>query len=216
MTGSKKQTEMYTDMIRMSVAFSFMYKLFSELPEEEFIEELAGSAELFDEWPLMESEESNEGVALIKSSIENKESYEAIRHNFNKLFIGPGHLYAAPWESVYLERDGTMFGKATLDVRGYYKKYGLKIHNLHKEPDDHVAYECAFVNFLCMQYTEAVDKGEDPSEYVEVLKSFLDEHLLVWSGNFVEQVTTNSTTDFYKGAGKLLEGALKESREILG
>lgn len=189
-------------------AFSFFNKVLLDAPEKEYIKAVKESAALFDEWCFQKSTESLAGLAMLKNYLKNykDEDFEELLDNFNKLFIGPGHLFAPPWESVYKEQDHTIFGESTLQVRARYRKFGLEINNLNKEPDDHIAFECAYLNYLC---AAAAASGDAPEK--EEIISFLTAHPATWVDEFTEKMTENSATDFYRGIANMLRGAVKEA-----
>ncbi|MCD8554760.1 molecular chaperone TorD family protein [Seleniivibrio sp.] len=190
-------------------AFSFFNKILLDAPEREYINTVKENAALFDEWCFSDSEESKTGLELLKNYLKNykDEDFTELLGNFNRLFIGPGHLFAPPWESVYKEQDKTIFGEATLKVRGRYRKFGLEINNLNREPDDHIAFECAYLNYLCAASAAAEDSTVEKEEII----SFLKEHPSTWVEEFTDNMIENSVTDFYKGIAQMLRGAIKEA-----
>jgi TorA maturation chaperone TorD len=216
----KCQNELVKDkLLDIMVVSSFFNKIYMDMPEEEFMEALKENADLFNEWGLQESKNSQTGLDLIKTFIEKYEAsdYEEVKNNFNKLFIGPGHLFAPPWESVYREEDHTIFGEATLQVRQLYRKNGLDINNLNKEPDDHIGYECAYINFLCASAAAAYEENDSEKyeKYIEDLKEFFNDHFSVWVNKFADNVIEHSDSKYYKGSGYLLKGAAEELSNIL-
>jgi len=190
-------------------AFSFFNKVLLDAPEKEYMEGFKDSVGLLDEWPFSASAESKTGLELLKNYLKKytESDLQQLKDNFNKLFIGPGHLFAPPWESVYKEQDRTIFGEATLTVRNRYRQFGLEIHNLHKEPDDHMAYECAYLNFLCA----AAAADETAEDVRKEIAEFIKDHPATWVDEFTEKIIDNSTTDFYKGVAFMLKGSLKEA-----
>ena len=51
---------------------------------------------------------------------------DELRYEFNRLFVGPRHPKAEPYESVYFYYK-KMFCEKTIQVRGFYKSSGLKL-----------------------------------------------------------------------------------------
>lgn len=192
-------------------AFSFFNKVLLDAPDKAYLEGIKANLNLFDEWPFSSSEDSVKGLKLIKEFMShyNEEVFPIVLDNFNKLFIGPGHLFAPPWESVYKEEDHTIFGEATLQVRRRYKKYGVEINNMHKEPDDHMGYECACLNVLLAEAASA----EDDSEMRAEIADFIQTHPLSWVTEFTDLMIKNSVTDYYKGIAYLLRGIFKEAAD---
>lgn len=193
-------------------AFSFFNKVLLDAPEKEYMNGVKENLELFNDWPFSSSEDSVKGLKLIKDFMEkySEEVFPVVLDNFNKLFIGPGHLFAPPWESVYKEDDHTIFGESTLQVRKRYKKQGIEINNMHREPDDHMGYECAYLNVLLAEAASVDDNTELKAEIVD----FIQTHPMSWVNEFTEKMIDNSVTDFYKGIAYMLRGSFKETLEL--
>jgi len=193
-------------------AFSFFNKVLLDAPEKEYMNAVKDNLNLFDEWIFSKSSDSAEGLELIKSYMADysDDDFPAVLENFNKLFIGPGHLFAPPWESVYKEKDKTIFGEATLEVRKRYRAGGIEINKLNKEPDDHIAYECAYLNVLLAKAASTDDNEEIRAEIADFIKT----HPLSWVDEFTELMIENSVTDFYKGIAYLLRGTFQEASDM--
>jgi TorA maturation chaperone TorD len=99
-----------------------------------------------------------------------------------------------------------MFERQTLEVRDYYKKAGLEIPRLHKEPDDHIGYELLFASFLC---------GQESTSAQDTLILFLKDHLLQWAHLFARRVWEHSTSDYFKGNALLAIGSLESLGQAL-
>lgn len=192
-------------------AFSFFNKVLLDTPEKAYLKDVKDNLSLFSEWPFASNEDSVKGLKLIKEFMEgySEDVFPVILDNFNKLFIGPGHLFAPPWESVYKEEDRTIFGESTLQVRRRYKKYGLEINALHKEPDDHIGFECAYLNVLLAEAASAEDDSELRTEIVD----FIQTHPMSWVEEFTDLMIKHSVTDYYKGIAYMLRGSFTEAAD---
>jgi hypothetical protein len=51
---------------------------------------------------------------------------DALVSDYNHLFVGPAKLLAAPWESVYVDRERMLFQRTTLEVKSWYERFGLE------------------------------------------------------------------------------------------
>lgn len=122
----------------------------------------------------------------------------------SRLFVGPGHLLAPPWASVYLDT-GTMYGPSTLKVADTYKRFGLTVPNPGTEPDDHIAFEMAFVAALYQKVQSEVEAGDfaDAAENTEALSKFVNDHLSVWLTPFLSRIEEHAETEFYCGLAKV-------------
>lgn len=118
---------------------------------------------------------------------------------FNKLFVGPGHLVAPPWESVYSSEDGLLFQRETLDVRGFYRRSGLAVPEQGRQADDHIAFELDYM------FHEAV---RDDAESLDAQRRFVNAHLLAWVPLFVERMR-GAGSGFYAAVGGALLAFLK-------
>jgi TorA maturation chaperone TorD len=209
----------YENLMGINIAHSFFNKVFNGLPSADFIESLREGRYFDGEWFFEKSLESVTGIEYIKKYIAcfSEKRMDELKDNYYKLFIGPGQLLAPPWESVYTEQDKTLFGKSTLEVRQHYRKNGLRINNINKEPDDHISHECAYMNYLSGSAAKALEK-EDISvceRFIEEMRLFYGLHLHKWAFRFAEQVIAGSDTGFYCGVGYLLKGTVRETSDIL-
>jgi TorA maturation chaperone TorD len=137
--------------------------------------------------------------------------------DYTRLFIGAGKVLAPPWESVYFSKERLVFQEQTLQVRNWYRRFGLQAENYQKEPDDHLALELAFVTHLAQCALKALREYDEPTfqEMMEAQCRFLSEHLLKWAPLCCSLVIENAKTDFYRGIGFLTKGALLEMASIL-
>jgi TorA maturation chaperone TorD len=136
------------------LCLDYLGQIFLEPPQSSFIDRIAAE-DLYKDWPLPAVEETAtyKGLQLLLDFSRRWRSapIDDLTQEYTRLFIGLERTLAPPYESVYLSRDHIMFERQTLEVRDYYKKAGLEIPRLHKEPDDHIGYELLFASFLCGQ-----------------------------------------------------------------
>jgi TorA maturation chaperone TorD len=140
-------------------------------------------------------------------------AFEDLQRDYTRLFIGPGKVIVPPWESVYFDDDRLVFQEETLEVREWYRRFGLEAEHLHREPDDHIGLELAFLVYLAQLGTAKLEDGGQQANFEQILQSqkeFLSEHLLRWAPAFCEQVCDEANTLFYRGAALLTCGALTE------
>ena len=206
----------WTDILTAEVlAFGFINKVFYEKPADEFINTLI-TEKLFAQWPMQADDEFTiTGLNILQafSASWEEAGLDDLKKDYQQLFIGPEHLPAPPWESVYLSIDNLVFERQTLAVRQFYARYGLQIANLYKEPDDHFGLEMAFMAHLCTLGLEAIHKGELEAleTHLGVQRDFLEEHLLLWAPDFLNRVIEHAQTDYYRGVAYLALGCLVEA-----
>lgn len=101
-------------------------------------------------------------------------------------FIGPQHLIAPPWGSVYLDQECIVFGESTLELRHFLQQCQLQLESNRNEPEDHFGLLLlAFVIFL---------QNED----LHHAKQLLTEHLLPWGLHYLKLLIQYSEHPFIK------------------
>jgi TorA maturation chaperone TorD len=144
-------------------------------------------------------------------------AFDDLQRDYTRLFIGPGKIIVPPWESVYFNEERMIFQEQTLEVRGWYRRFGLEVEHLHREPDDHIGLELAFLVHLAQLGTAKLEEGGQRANLEQILqaqKDFLSEHLLRWGPTFCDQVRDKADTLFYRGAALLTRGALTELTQL--
>ncbi|KAB1187250.1 MULTISPECIES: molecular chaperone [Haloferax] len=116
--------------------------------------------------------------------------FHDLRTEYTRLFVGPAGPPCPPYESVYRDGDdpdelGPVNGPATTAVVRWYQEFGVQPAPDHPDLPDHIATELEFVAYLA-------EEGLD-----ERLDQFLDEHLTVWTDEFLSQVENEARDEFY-------------------
>jgi TorA maturation chaperone TorD len=143
--------------------------------------------------------------------------FEQIQSDYTRLFIGPGKVLAPPWESVYFNEERMTFQKQTLDVRHWYRRFGIEIEKLHQEPDDHIGLELLFMAQLASLCLDALNEHDTIRfEEVEAAQGdFLNYHLGIWALSWCKLVQKHAETDFYPGLAYLTYGGLTALADVL-
>ena len=142
---------------------------------------------------------------------------DKIKSEYVYLMLGPGKLPAPPWESVYVNKARVIFQESTLKVREAYLEYDLLPAEYPHVADDHLAIELDFMSRLGEMGQESFDKG-DMQQLRKILssqKAFLDNHLLVWIGDFAELIQSSKTNHFYPQMALLTKALLFADRDVL-
>jgi putative dimethyl sulfoxide reductase chaperone len=175
--------------------------------------------ENYDELPFASEQSSSiAGSKLLqKWCIDNKEKsfdtiFNELSSDYMKLFIGPEKVLAPPWESVYFNDERNIFQEQTLQVRQWYRQFGLEPEKLHSEPDDHVGLEFAFLAHLAQLALQALEADDTAAfdQYLDAQRRFLLEHPLQWVPLWATLVTENARTDFWRGVALLARGVTLE------
>lgn len=219
-TVSGENDDLAASLTAEALVFSFLNKVFYEKPTAEFINTQKSEA-LFEHWPLeIDDEFTAAGLNFMRafSAGWSEEMLDMLRHDYRRLFVGPGHLPAPPWESVYLSIEGLVYEEQTMAVRQFYARYDLQSPKRYTEPDDHFGLEMAFMAHLCMLGLEAVRKSdsESLSDHLKAQRDFLEEHLLLWAPTFLGRVIDHARTEYYRGAAHLALGSINYTAQRLG
>ena len=203
-----------------ALAYHFLGRCFYEPPRAEWLAAFAEDR-LFEAWPFSSSDDRTAaGLALLTAFCRrwDPEQLDALPWDFNRLFVGPGEMLAAPWESVYRSKTKLTFQEPTLQVRELYEQFGVQAPAVHREPDDHLGLELAFVatlSDLAARAAAAGDVAQLPRCF-EAQRDFLQDHLLVWAPACLALVEKHAETDYYRGAALLALGSLAESARLCG
>lgn len=156
-------------------------------------------------------------IENMRIEIETATSFEALKVDFSKLFIGPYTLFAAPYGSVYLEDGRHVMGKSTLDVRKRYIEAGLDMARDFKAPPDHITAELEFMYYLMFKEIEALTRSEAEKAMDSIRKqqAFLKDHLMRWVPTFVGNIIEHAETRFYQYLAKTTEIFLEKNYLLL-
>ena len=107
-----------------------------------------------------EEASADEAAARLVESPAFAEAVAELRREWLRLFVGLGTPEASCLESFYVEPNSHMFGKNVIAVREAYRRHGLEIERLHREPDDHLGLMLGFLSRLMAEEREAVEAGD--------------------------------------------------------
>ena len=203
-----------------ALAYRFLGRCFHEPPSADWMAALARDRP-FRSWPFPSPEaDTAAGLDLLAAFCENwnPATLRTLTWDFTRLFVGPGEMRAAPWESVYRSKTKLTFQEPTLQVRALYERFGFESPTVHREPDDHLALELDFLAAMSVLATEAARGGdaERLSTCFETQRALLQDHLLAWAPRCLGRVVEHAETDYYRGAARLALGSLAESARLCG
>lgn len=171
-----------------------------------FREDISNNAELINairsldenEWPieLEDRDELTEAFNLLYIGLE-ADKLTSLHEEYNRLFIGPFALPCPPWGSVYLDKDGVIFGISTLDLRDWMRANGVSLDLKMNEPEDHIGLMLAMIS-------ELADDGRE-----ELLTELLEKHFLTWVYTYLERLEASSEHEFYTGLARLATATIK-------
>lgn len=215
---NKQQVELYEALMGEVLVFNLLSRIFYQEPDREWIQSTI-EQDVFSDAPFASNQpEMQTGLKVIQDWIAQNEgslsgdAFGSLQSDYTKLFLGPGKLLAAPWESVYLSEERLTFQESTLQVRNWYRRFGLVSERLYAEPDDHIGLELSFLAHLALQAVHEFEGNNEAGaqSLLEAQKNFLNEHLLVWAGEWCALVVRHASSPFFQGAARLVRGALAE------
>lgn len=154
------------------------------------------------------SPELSANINKFKSLIASIESPEDLQVEYSRLFVGPFHLPAPPYESVYREESkGWLMGDSTIAVLQKYTDAGISVSEDFKDLPDHIMVELEFMSYLCeKEYWCWLEKNRDGGvkHYLEKQGEFLERHLNTWVPLFSKNIIEAGGHDLYMTSALLL------------
>jgi TorA maturation chaperone TorD len=190
-------------------ACTFLSRLFLE-PANQSLVSLLGEGTVLADWPLAADEETTVGLQGLRAGSTTPLDVLVVDHR--DLFEGPDHVLACPYESVYLSEEHLTFEQQTMQVRAFYRQFGVQAPSVNTEPDDHIGLELSFISHLCVLGLDAIESGDADAETAMIasIGDFLDQHLLRWVDDCLDSVVEHSTTEFYRGLGHLTRATVRQ------
>lgn len=164
-------------------------------------------------WPLGGTRATDALLDLKKAACAHDERY--LGRQYRELFVGPNHLAAPPWGSVYMDRECVMFGETTAMLRDWMRHNGVRWVASESTPVDHIGYLLALLAWLCRERPELVDE-------------FLQQHLLTWADHYLTELERAADeasdgendyapgTGFYAALARLTRATLAAIRSMHG
>ncbi|TDQ59579.1 TorA maturation chaperone TorD [Mesocricetibacter intestinalis] len=148
-----------------------------------------------EDWHILTVSEEIQGLIRKGLSRDLDEAYQY-------LFIGPNALPAPPWGSVYLDREGVIFGDSLLELRTFLKWHKITFSLDLNEPEDHFGLMLMLAAYLA-------------ENHPPLLNEFLAQHLLTWSGRYLQLLAEQTDYPFYQALSLLAQQTLQRWQEKL-
>jgi len=216
MTEDRKREELTEILIGEMLIFGLLGRVIYSQPDRKFLQSLIDE-DVFSEAPFgSDHADIVNGLGLLsnwcaanRSGI-TPETIVDLQAEYTRIFVGTERVLAPFWESVYFSEGRMVFQEQTMQVRKWYRSYGLEPEKLNAEPDDHIGLEMGFVSHLARLGLQALDEEDDVKleELLAAQRQFMSEHLLRWGPEWCSLVEKNAKTDFYRGLARLTLGAL--------
>jgi DMSO reductase family type II enzyme chaperone len=147
---------------------------------------------------LLDEKNFDDCLRTIKQTISGIEEGEpmAMAREYTRLFINAfPYEIAPPYGSIYLEKDGFVYSKTTLELLRFYHEIGFTLKEDLKDLPDHIAHELEFMGILAGEESQA--SGNERIKLEEIQMDFLSRFILPWVPTFCEKVVEHSRYPFY-------------------
>ena len=190
---------MNAELANTSSCAMLLGTLLMQSPKSGAIAEVARSLcemDLVGEWPFGSRGELAEVADLLKKA--RALSPAELDREFHRLFVGPQHLDAPPWGSVYLDSEAVVFGDSCVALTRWMRANGIALHEgPSREPADHIGRMLVLLGWICENDSSLVD-------------DYLRLHLLTWAPRYFERLETAAEGPFYRALAKLAALTLED------
>lgn len=152
------------------------------------------------DWPFGEESDRVRAAALLGAGAD--EFPDAVAQEFTRMVRGTGFSPAPAWGSVYMDREKVMYGRTWLMLRDWMRAHGVVGQYAENDPEDQFGR-------LLMLAAEVARNRPD------LLSELLGDHLLCWSGRFLELFEAGAQTSTYRGVAVLCRTTLDDVRALL-
>lgn len=99
----------------------------------------------------------------------NKDLFLELAREYTRLFINAfPHVVAPPHASVYMEKNGRIFGRTASEVLQFYHQNGFTLKEDLKDLPDHIAHELEFLAILTAREVEASEIDRVRLEEIQI------------------------------------------------
>lgn len=132
--------------------------------------------------------------------------YEAMKYEFNRLFVGPMAPKAPPYESVYRSPDRLVMQAQTVDVRKIYQRAQLQTTGQGHEPDDFIGTELEFMAYLLFRAMNIKEEqnSEQGGSYLDLYEEFCCQHADQWWEDFAQVMSQSAKHPVFVAIGDVL------------
>lgn len=201
-----------SDIVTRGNCFKLLAACFYEPDKDLFLEERVceNLRDLLSGWAPGAAGAASEMALCLRNCPQDKLSLDHAA-----LFVGPFELLAAPYGSVYLEKNRQVMGDSTISVLRSYQDAGLLVDV--KEPPDHIAIELEFMYYLCTKEVEAESLGrEEESENYRIQQKEFFQLSLQWVPQFCDSIRQGSDNQFYTSLADCLSGFIVTCEQFYG
>ncbi len=152
----------------------------------------------------------------------SSEPTDLLSQNVQSWYINviDGHSKAMscrPYESAWVKADRAI---RQLEVKKFYRFFGLDLSKAIRELPDHIAHEFEFMHFLAHQAVRAgpTHPGGGAgrrAQYVHAQKDFLEQHVSKWVPRFCNALKTQAGVPFYEQLAEFTAHLVQDDLEYM-
>jgi TorA maturation chaperone TorD len=190
-----------------SEAYSFLSTLFANPLDANAIAHMASAASQ----DTNEQGFANEILNVFRDSADQQELATRLAVEHTRLFCGISEEYGPPPPYESLWREGLLMGDSTVQVASHYVNAGYGLDGQFS-PCDHLADELRFMAALCKEESEAcnVTLPENVKQLRSRQLGFLDQHLMIWVGEYCRQLADLSKEPLYQALARVTATVLEQ------
>ena len=206
---TRENTELLEDTATRKAVFEFLSAAYLNEMSFEFLEGLRDSR------IELEGELGSFVDSLARADLE--EVRVDLASEYARIFLGMSPSPVAPYESVYVSDLHILMQEPRDQVLGEYRAEDIAVAKDLRLPEDHVAFEFAFMAHMCQKTIDALRSGDEPEAQrcLSKQREFLADHLLAWVPDLCADVLKRARTPFYRGVAVLTEDCLESERAYL-
>jgi len=153
---------------------------------------------------------NNTGIKYFEDFLGKKNDLKPEREDYENLFLIPASRYVHPYESVYLEKNGLLWGETTMKVKNLYVRVGF-LHEEYEVPDN-IGVELLFMSALCDEEDKLSETDPDGARKAHELQlEFFKKHLSKWVDKLADNIIKKSTTSLYRGVAEVTREYIKQN-----
>jgi len=172
--------------------YALLARLFSRPPDRELLRAIASAPPLAPAAHAADDDGPAGDLAAAWDALRSASASaveEAVRDEYQALFIGVGRSEVSPYASHYLRGQ---FGRPLADIRGALADLGLSRRASVSEFEDHIA-----VVLEAMRMLVAGDGERAPTEIGEQ-RAFFERFLMTWASDCCSAIHNSSIANYYR------------------
>jgi TorA maturation chaperone TorD len=189
-----------------AILYDLLVKILNQLPDEDFLKKIEDR--VFED--MFHRFSGVEHIMMYRSQMGRKSPEDLITElsvDRTKILRGTGPKELKPPHEVCYVKDSDM-GSTVMKLRRFYRSAGMIPDETISESPDYLCVELDFMKNLCLCEKGQWESGEGASKTLFMEKSFLNEHLGCWIGDFCSVAWMHAITDFYRGFSEILNSAI--------